>query len=462
MKEFFKESLYVVVPLVLIFVGHQLIDNDSEPYFNNDETRHVMTGVFFRDLIADRPADNPKQYAVNYYLQYPALGLMVWPPIFYAVEGVWMSCFGTSFASAKALVAGFGVVVAIYFYRLVRRSQSRLMAGVAVGVLGFTPLVFASSRQVMLEIPCLALVLASIFHFERDLEGGKRRDAWGACVLAALAALTRFDGIFLLPYFALRLISTGNLSLLRRGSVIGAILLALAPTGPYYWFTLNEYGSTIAKTAQEGSSARAATFFGSENFIYYPSRIPEQVGWVTACLAGIGFAYSLTRSEFRKTMGPEFTLLASTYMFFAPIAEIDERHTIYWVPALVIFAIAAVTALGQRVGWRWLAIPVCVAMILNGVFKFSGDGPAVTLRKPSYYLFGYEEAAAYVVENNRDTRICLFDGFLNGGFIYYLRRHDPERAALARCAATSSSTRFCAILTQATRNTPGKSKTCWT
>jgi len=40
---------------------------------------------------------------------------------------------------------------------------------------------------------------------------------------------------------------------------------------------------------------------------------------------------------------------------------------------------------------------------------------------------GCEEAARYVVENNEQTPICLFDGFLNGDFIYQLRRHDPAR-----------------------------------
>ena len=32
-----------------------------------------MTSVFFRDVLTDRPLDNPRAYAEDYYEQYPAL-----------------------------------------------------------------------------------------------------------------------------------------------------------------------------------------------------------------------------------------------------------------------------------------------------------------------------------------------------------------------------------------------------
>ena len=39
----------------------------------------------------------------------------------------------------------------------------------------------------------------------------------------------------------------------------------------------------------------------------------------------------------------------------------------------------------------------------------------------------HEEAAEYVIANTRETRVCLMDAFLNGAFIYQVRRHDPDR-----------------------------------
>ncbi|WP_020471111.1 ArnT family glycosyltransferase [Zavarzinella formosa] len=418
MKRFWSESPFVFVPVLVILAAHLCVDVDSEPVFNNDETRHVMTGVFFHDAIGDTPFRNPKQYAVGYYLQYPALGLMVWPPFFYMVEGGWMCLAGTSFLAARMLIGIFAAIACAYFYRLVRRDKDRLTSAISLLLLGFSPLFFRFSRQVMLEIPCLAILLASVFHFERYLGETRRRDAWLACLFAALAALTRFDGICLLPYFIIRLLMTGNLALLKRWPVLGGILTAGILTGPYYLFTMREYGSTIAKAAREAPTAGGTASFGIHNLVYYPSCIPEQIGWFAAVAAIIGLFCSLRR-ESRRAAGPAFGLLLATYLFFTPIAELDSRHTIYWLPGLVILAVNGCKTVAGLVRRPRLALPLTLLVAVGSI--------GTSVREPSIYVFGYEEAAEYVVEHNRETRVCLMDGFLNGGFIYQLRRHDPER-----------------------------------
>ena len=418
MKRFWIGVSFAFAPLIVILAAHLLADADSEPFFNNDETRHVMTGVFFRDALADAPFRNPARYAVGYYLQYPALGLVVWPPFFYLVEGVWMSFAGTSFLAARVLVGLFAAVACVCFYRLVRRDHDRPTAAAALLLLGFSPLFFRFSRQVMLEMHCLALVLAAVFHFERHLADHRRRDAWLACLLAALAALTRFDGICLLPYYAIRLLMTRNLALLKRPAVAGGILTALLLTGPYYLLTLREYGSTIAKTARESPAAGGTTSFGFQNLAYYPAHIPEQIGWPAAGIALVGLFCSFRR-ESRRAAGPAFGLLLATYLFFTPIAELDSRHTIYWLPALILFAVKGCSAAARLVRRPRLTLPLVILVAAGSAIE--------SVREPSLCVFGYEEAAEYVVGNNRETRVCLMDGFLNGGFIYQVRRHDPDR-----------------------------------
>lgn len=431
MKRVLSELPWVVVPFALIAAAHVIFDRASEPFYNNDETRHVMTGVFVRDAIADGGWRNPKDYAVRYYLQYPALGLMVWPPFFYSVEGVWMSVFGVSFTGAKLLVGLFGIIAGISFYRLVRRSWEPPAASLALLLCGFTPLIFSFSRQVMLEIPCLAIALTAIFHFERFLCEGKRRDAWMACLLAAVAALTRFDAVFLLPYFSIRLLATRNFRLLTRGCVLGGIALALLLTGPYYLYTWREYGSTISQTVQTGSSANATSFLAWRNFYYYPSVMPEQVGWPVAVAAVLGMAISFRRSETgsnRKwsspsksgsTTGAFFALTAATYLTFTPMAEMDARHAIYWVPALAYFTVVACLAIARWANRSGIAALSALGLTCAAAF--------VSTNVPHYHVFGYEDAATYVVANTRERPVVLMDGFLNGDFIYQVRRHDPER-----------------------------------
>ena len=111
-----REYLRAAWPAALVLGGlavlHLIFSPVGEPFKNGDETRHVMTGVFFRDALADLPASaaDPRGYAASYYIQYPALGIVIWPPFFYAVEGVAMWAFGTSYLVARLVVYAFALL----------------------------------------------------------------------------------------------------------------------------------------------------------------------------------------------------------------------------------------------------------------------------------------------------------------------------------------------------------------
>src|ERR1700686_1195037 len=70
-------------PLALILVLGLLLSRGitkGEPFYNNDETRHTMNGVFLRDVLVDRPLAHPLTYAYEYYAKYPAIAVPHWPP----------------------------------------------------------------------------------------------------------------------------------------------------------------------------------------------------------------------------------------------------------------------------------------------------------------------------------------------------------------------------------------------
>jgi hypothetical protein len=72
--------------VLLIFVVGLLLSRGitkGEPFYSNDETRHVMNGVFLRDFLVDRPVTHPLNYAYEYYAKYPAIAVPHWPPFFY-------------------------------------------------------------------------------------------------------------------------------------------------------------------------------------------------------------------------------------------------------------------------------------------------------------------------------------------------------------------------------------------
>lgn len=404
-------------------VLHLCFSPVGEPFKNGDETRHVMTGVFVRDALADLPASaaDPRGYAARYYVQYPALGIVIWPPLFYAVEGLAMGAFGTGYLVARLVVYGFALLGGVYAYRLFCRTHGRPVALAALGVLGLAPLVFMYSAYVLLEVPTLALVFAAVFHFERYLGEERARDAVLACLFAAFAALTRFDGVLLLPFVLLRLGFARRFGLLARRPVLVGLLLALVLTVPYYLFTWRVYGTGIHHAATSGTGNRATSWLDPRNFYLYPSFVPEQVGWSAAVSAVAGFAHGLWAE--RKRCGVYLALLGATYLTFVPLAEPEPRHAIYWVPALAVFAVEGVLLL-TRGRPRWVAA-ACVALV--GWVGVETIGPLAQTGWTGQYVTGTDAAAERVLAKWSGERPVVYDGQLNGAFVYAVRRRDPER-----------------------------------
>ncbi len=404
----------------VVFAAHLATDAATEPFFNNDETRHVMTGIFVRDALRDMPASaaDPKGYAVRYYAQYPALGLLVWPPFFYAVEGAAMSVGGTSFVTARVVVSLFGLLAGWYAFRLSVRSHGPWLAAFAAGLLGFAPLVYEYARRVMLEVPTLAVALAAVFHFERYRDETRPRDAVLACLFAAFAALTRFDGVLLLPYFFLRVAVGRRWALLLRRPVVLGVALALALTVPYYLFTWQVYGGAITKAAGEGTYDGASTFLGAANLSYYPACVPGQIGWPAAVAAGVGLLATVVVPSRRAALGPAVALLVATYVTFTPMAELEPRHAIYWLPAVAVFAAEGV---------RWLSTGTGVKVGVAAALCVFGATAWGAVSRPMWWVSGYDDAARFVAERASGDRPVLMDGALNGSFIYHVRRADPAR-----------------------------------
>ncbi len=391
----------------------------SEPFFNNDETRHVMTGVYFRDALRDLPATHLRDYTTNYYLQYPALGLLVWPPFFYVVEGLAMSVGGTSLVVSKTLIALFAALGCVYLFRLVRRTHDAARAAVAVLVFGLAPLVFTLSHYVMLEVPTLALGLVATFYFIRYLDAPRRRALALAALAAALAALTRFDAIYLLPFFAALLFIKGRVNLLGRKEVLVAAASALVLVAPAYALSASGIGWMHFKFATETVSPDDPGFLSLQRLIFYPSRLPAQLGWFAFVPALIGLVAACGSARRRRAAWPYLALVAAVYMTFTPLGELESRHAIYWLPAFACFAADGLCFIAAKLRAPQVYLPLA-GLVLVGLAW-------TTLAAPRPYVRGYAEAARSVADESNASPFCLFVGKLNGNFIYQLRRADPAR-----------------------------------
>jgi hypothetical protein len=415
-----KESLIFFALIFALGLVHFLAWQPTEPFFYNDETRHVMTGVYFRDLLHDLPLAHLSDYTVNYYLQYPALGLLVWPPFFYFVEGLAMTIFGTSLVVSKILVGVFAAVACAYLFQLVRRTHDAARAAIAVLIFGLAPLIFLHSSYVMLEVPTLALALAAIYHFIRYLDADSRSHLLLAALAAALSALTRFDAIYLLPLFIILLAARKRWDILRRREVIVAAALALLLVLPFYVLTAQGIGWFHVKQATEtlAPNFHFPAFLSLTRYIFYPSYLSQQLGLYALIPALIGLIFSLTKGR-REAAWPYLAMILATYLTFTPIGEMDSRHAIYWIPAFAFLTVEGLALLADWLRTPKLLLPLSALVILSMGWS--------AVAQPKFFVRGYEDAARYVATNSSNSPFCFFVGRLNGNFIYQLRRQDPNR-----------------------------------
>lgn len=417
--------LIAALPIVL----HLFTIKPVEPIFGGDSNRHVMTSVFFRDFLVDGQYLQPKAYAEDYFEQYPALGLLVWPPLFHAVCGAAMIAFGTSVLVARLLIMASLMASTVCVYRMTRRIVNEDLATLTAIVFSTLPIVFQYGRDVMLEMPTMAFVLISIDQFDVWLGHQKRRALYVAAVTAALAALTRFDAALLLPFYFLMLLFKGGWRRLLDRHVCLAALIAVCLVGPVYFVIVRQLGDLHMRQAAEsvGGSVDGSDngFLAAKNFWYYPIALQEQTGLIIPFIAIAGLMIALQKS-WRVRAAVPLALLLATYITFTPLAELRARHAIYWLPSIAFFAVLAMDTLAA-----WLhRLRRCNRMVVSvAAYGLLLTTTAVAcIQEPAFRVVGYQQAADYVLQNTSEGDRVFFDGWWDGNFTYYMRHLDDSRS----------------------------------
>ena len=410
----------------LLLAAHWLATPPMEPVFNGDENRHVMTSVFFRDVMTDRPVDNLQTYAKDYYEQYPALGLLIWPPLFHGMAGLAMTIFGTSVQVPRVLVFLSFVGATWCLQRICRRRMETEQAWFVATVFAVTPLVFEFSRYVMLEMPTLALCLVCLDQFDVWLARDQKRHLFSAALAAAFAALTRFDAIVLLPMLLLFATFEGRWRRLADRQIAFAAVTALLLVAPTYFVIWSEMGELHLRQAAESVSGRDRPSGVLERILFYPSQIPEQIGWVATVFVVTGLL-SCLRKEHRAAVPAFGAILIATFVTFTPLAELTSRHTIYWLPSLAwlasIGAIEASRYAASRstVSLRNLRAAIPMAFLLAATAAHS-----FTL--PPHQVSGYARAVQAAITHSEPGDSILIEGWWDGNLTYHLRHLDPRRS----------------------------------
>jgi predicted membrane-bound mannosyltransferase len=121
------------------------------------------------------PWQDPKQYAMDYCLRYPALIILFYPPLFSVFLAGSYSIFGFSHAVAQGTVAFFHLALGLAVYMLARRWMTHGYAVAAALLLAGAPEIAFWGRQVMLDIPAYAWLAFMAVAFLRYLDHRENR-----------------------------------------------------------------------------------------------------------------------------------------------------------------------------------------------------------------------------------------------------------------------------------------------
>lgn len=376
----------------------------------SDAPRHALNGLFVKDLVRDLPLDRLQDYAIDYYLQYPALTILFYPPMLYAVLAVFYAALGDSQVVAQLCVATFHGALVVGSWLLFRRWLDFWWAGAAAIVLAAAPVVALWGRQVMLEIPTLAFAMWSLLFLLRHVETGRIWNLTVSLILLLAAIYTKISICFLGAVFLLVLWRAFGLrELLRpRYLVLAAAFLVLLV--PLAVLTL-KFGQANIQSVT-GIQDRSVERWSIEGWIWYLQQLPEQMGWTVPIAAALGLVVAPFLG--RREDGPDWAVLlvwfVVGYVFFSLIDLKEARHSIFILPPVALAAAFLGQEVARPIRLAWLAPVVAI-----------GYGAYAIYFHPVPRLEGYREAAQRAAQIAPSGDIVLFSGYRDGAFVYNMR-----------------------------------------
>jgi 4-amino-4-deoxy-L-arabinose transferase-like glycosyltransferase len=401
-----------VLAMVTIFLIHGWYQI-GELGFDEDESRNAVTGLYFADFLTDLPISHPVEYTYRYYAQYPALGIMHWPPFFHFTEGLMFLSVGRSIWTARLTMLLFVLLGLFFWFKLVQELSDSKVATFATSALFLVPQVFLYSRAVMLEVPSLALCLVASYLWVRLLRTGRRRLLYWFAVAASLALLTKEHSIYLAAFCALTVLAERKWSLVLNWTGARAFFISAALVIPYYMVSFKVHGTSIKQHIVQ------ARPYNWGDLAFYWAALPRGLGWPVVVLSAMGV---VTLFAWRRGRRPHLMLLwaAAFYLTFTFLRAREDRYSFYWLPPFVLLASWPLMVPWRSRWARVLAIVICALVF--------GDYGWRAWNARSYpYFSGYSTATKWLATATQGPQVLLFDGENNGDFIFLMRVHDPNR-----------------------------------
>lgn len=386
----------------------------------SESPRNALNGAFVLDLLRDMPLRNPTEWATAYYLKYPALTVLFYPPLLSVAVGLTYAVLGVSHWAAMACVSLFLLGLAVAAYLWARRVAGPPAALAATLLLLAAPELLQWGQQVLLEVPMLALCTGGALFLARYGETGRPSDLTVAVLLLVLGAYTKQTAAFVAAGLLAGLLLWQGAGLLARRHVWVVAALATAALVPLVLLQLR-FGSFNLVTANELAGPPRFSF---ESLSWYGVRLPAMLGW-PAFLLVLALAFILrTVGSVQPLRGNLLLLLgwfAATYVVLSLIVRKEPRHGL---PLLVPLTILAAMTLDRLARFRparpWLPVAAATALGLQ------------LWLVPTRGATGYREAAELAAADAPPGARVMFVGNRDGAFIFNMRTQRRQDLSVIR------------------------------
>jgi hypothetical protein len=399
-------AVQLIAVVMAVALGVALHWSNDGLWYRGDSARHAATGLFFWDLLTESPT-RPIEYALSYYARYPVIVPGAYLPLFHVIEGVAFSILGPSPYVAKGLVWAFAALAGVYVTLWGRRFVAP-WAGWAGAFTLLLPGFVRYSNAVMLNVPATALGVAGLYHLQRWLDEGGRRQQWLALGLGVATVVMYFPAAVVLLVAATWVILSA-----RRVSgwllwLPAAVMLA---------------GLIVSAYVVPGLMARTgpsvARVFSIAPWAYYAHELLYVFGVVWPVMGVSGLVFALLRGGHRANAVRLVTAAGATMVGLAAVPASEDRYALLMGPLCVLAACAGVVALADASGrWRQVVYAGALASML-------AVGTADALRTPVPRVAGFDSVARYLAEHGPSDAVLYSGGGHNGVFTFYVRALDP-------------------------------------
>ena len=384
-------------------------------FYWSDSPRHALNGVFVMDLIKAMPLDDPTGYAYRYYAQYPALTILFYPPLFYAISAPFYAVLGVSHETALLVVALHYLALGLGCWRLARYWLPAAPSLAFAALVLWLPEVAFWGRQVMLEVPAFAFLVWSAVAVVAYLRGGPPRWLYLGAALLVLGMYTKISVAYMGLVYAALIAQRDGWAVLRNRHHWRVAALAFLGLLPLAVLTL-KFGQANMQSVT-GVADAVASRTSWQGWVWYLQQIPSQAGWP---LTVLGLAGAIM-AAWRRMPGLSFWWLGFGvgYLFFSSIDLKEARHSVFLLPSVVFFAVLLLhTLVLPRLG-HW-AVPALMLLV------FATAGLTVWTR-PVFYVQGYAQAAAEVARLAPRGSTVMFSGYRDGSFVFNVRALKSRR-----------------------------------